>query len=142
MKSSNNALAIITPTCFFASLDLKDPYYSVKIYHYYDYTKLTKFSFMASYMLYKFLVLPQLFRDSQNLQISKPILLHLRLLSYEIVMCIDDSLRNGDSKEMCAKIDDDSYRLIDSLGFTTHQNLWFTLLNLQKKLILFQTQEL
>ena len=38
-------------------------------------------------------------------------------------MCIDDSLRIGDSKEMCAKIDDDSYRLMDSLRFTIHQNL-------------------
>ena len=64
MKSSNNVFAIITPNCFFASLDLKDVYYSVQRHNDYNYTKLIKFSFMASYLLYKFLVLPQLFRDS------------------------------------------------------------------------------
>ena len=119
MESLKNAIALIRPKCYFASLDFKDAYYSVRIHP--DKTKLFRFSFHG--LLYEFLVLPQRYRDSPRIitKILKPILCNLRSLGYEFIMYIDDSLLIGDIKEMCEKIVYDSCKLLDRLGFTIHQ---------------------
>ena len=118
MENLNDAIALMKPGCYFASLDLKDAYYSVKIHP--EFTKFFRFFFHGE--LYEFLALPQGYRDSPRIftKILKPILSHLRSLGFEIVMYIDDSLLLGDNEEECHLAVSNACRLLDSLGFTIH----------------------
>ena len=118
MGNLKDAIALMKPGCYFASLDLKDAYYSVKIHP--DFTKFFRFYFHG--VLYEFLALPQGYRDSPRIftKILKPILSHLRALGYEIVMYIDDTLLLGDTEEECILAVKNACRLLDSLGFTIH----------------------
>ena len=118
LENLNDAISLMKPECYFASLDLKDAYYSVKIHP--DYTKFFRFYFHG--VLYEFLALPQGYRDSPRIftKILKPILSHLRSLGFEIVMYIDDSLLLGDTEEECRLAVNKACKLLDSLGFTIH----------------------
>ena len=118
MENLKDAIALMKPGCYFASLDLKDAYYSVRIHP--EFTKFFRFYFHG--VLYEFLALPQGYRDSPRIftKILKPILSHLRTLGYEIVMYIDDSLLLGDTEEECRLAVKNACRLLDSLGFTIH----------------------
>ena len=118
MESLTNAITLMTPGCYFASLDLKDAYYSVMIHE--DSRKFFRFKFHGE--LYEFLVLPQGYRDSPRLftKILKPILAHLRSLGYQIIMYIDDSLLVGESETECQMIVNEACKLMDRLGFTIH----------------------
>ena len=60
MGNLKDAIALMNPGCYFASLDLKDAYYSVKIHP--DFTKLFRFYFHG--VLYEILALSQGYRDS------------------------------------------------------------------------------
>ena len=118
LESLSDAIALMRPGCYFASLDLKDAYYSVKIHS--DYTKFFRFYFHGE--LYEFLALPQGYRDSPRIftKILKPILSHLRSLGYEIVMYIDDSLLLGNTEAECRLAVSYACELLDRLGFTIH----------------------
>ena len=118
MESLKDAISLMKHGCFFASLDLKDAYYSVKIAP--EFTKYFRFKFHD--VLYEFTSLPQGYRDSPRIftKILKPILAHIRALGYEIVMYIDDSLVVGDSFEECSLAVKNTCELFDSLGFTIH----------------------
>ena len=48
MGNLKDAIALMKPGCYFASLDLKDAYYSVKIHP--DFTNFSDFTFMVYYM--------------------------------------------------------------------------------------------
>ena len=63
MENLNDAIALMKPGCYFASLDLKDAYYSVKIHP--EFTKFFRFFFHGE--LYEFLALPQGYRDSPRI---------------------------------------------------------------------------
>ena len=118
LENLNDAISLMKPNCYFASLDLKDAYYSVKIHP--EFTKYFRFYFHG--VLYEFLALPQGYRDSPRIftKILKPILSHLRGLGFEIVMYIDDSLLLGDTEELCRLAVNRTCKLLDSLGFTIH----------------------
>ena len=72
MESLNNAINLMTQDCFFASIDLKDAYFSVSIDE--DSRKFFRFRFQG--VLYEFKGLPQGYKHSPRIftKLCKPIL--------------------------------------------------------------------
>ena len=118
MECLNNAIALMKQDCFYASLDLKDAYYSVRIYP--SFTKF--FRFMFHDRLLEFVALPQGFRDSPCIftKLLKPALSHLRSLGFTILIYIDDSLLQGDTFMECQEAVSKASEVLDILGFTIH----------------------
>lgn len=118
MDTLKNAIALMKKDCFFASIDLKDAYYSVNIH-----PKFRKFfRFMFQGKLYEFRALPQGFRDSPRIftKILKPVLAHLHQHGHSLVIYIDDSLIQGDTYTLCAEAVHSTAQMLDELGFTIH----------------------
>ena len=118
MDTINNAIALMRENCFFASLDLKDAYFSVSIHP--EFRKFFRFLFHGE--LFEFMALPQDFRDSPRIftKILKPILSYLRSVAIDIIMFIDDSLILADSISECRDNVAVSCEILDTLGFTIH----------------------
>ena len=118
MESLQNAIDLMTEGCFFASLDLKDAYFSVNIHP--QSRKFFRFKFQG--ILYQFRGLPQGFKDSPRIftKIIKPILGILRTKGHKLVGYIDDFCVKGNSKKECTESIKTTGRLFDELGFTVH----------------------
>ena len=118
MDSLKHTIALIKRGCWFASVDLKDAYFSVKISP--EYQKFFRFVFLGK--LYEFLALPQGFRDSPRIftKLLKPALSCLRCLGHTVLAFIDDTLLQGDTEQDCLSAVMATCQVFDSLGFTVH----------------------
>ena len=116
METLYTCLQMMKPNCFMASLDLKDAYFSIPVHN--TSTKYLKFQFQGQ--TYKFLALPQGFKDSPRVftKIMKPVLAHLRLQGVNASIYIDDIFIQNNSFTTCSKQVDYTMKLIKSLGFT------------------------
>ena len=118
MDSLKHAISLIKRGCWFASVDLKDAYFSVKISP--EYQKNFRFVFHGK--LYEFPALPQGFRDSPRIftKLLKPALSCLRCLGHTVLAFIDDTLLQGDTEKDCQSAMMATCQVFDSLGFTVH----------------------
>ena len=115
MDTLHTCLQLIERGCYMASLDLSNAYHSVSMHS--DYTKFLKF--VHNQYLYKYLVLPQGFRDSPRIftKIMKPVLAHLPAKGIVCSLYIDDFYIQGSSYEECEKNVRYTSYVIESLGF-------------------------
>jgi hypothetical protein len=118
LDSLKAAIELMKKDCFFASLDIKDAYYSVALQN--SCKKL--FRFLLDDTLYEFQGLPQGYRDAPRLftKLLKPVLSKLHEEGHTLLIYFDDTLIQGDSFEDCAKAVNRAATLLDKLGFTIH----------------------
>lgn len=119
MDSLKSAIALMNKDCYFASLDIRDAYYSVPVKD--NYKKYFRFVFGENLLEYQ--GLPQGFRDAPRLftKILKPVLATLHEEGHAIIIYFDDSLIQGDTFQLCYHSVERAATLLDSLGFTIHQ---------------------
>jgi hypothetical protein len=103
---------------FFASIDLRDAYYSLPIAE--EFRKYLKFQWRNQLYCFQAAAMglspvPRIFT-----KLTKPILAQLHESGHMITSFIDDSLLVGNSKLEIMQSVTDTVRLFDSLGFTVH----------------------
>ena len=118
MESLKNAINLMTQDCYFASIDLKDAYFSVNIHE--NSRRLFRFKFQG--VLYQFRGLPQGFKDSPRIftKLCKPILGFLRRKGHSLVGYIDDFFIKANTKKECFRSLKEAGHTFDDLGFTIH----------------------
>lgn len=118
METIYTVLSMITPSCFMASVDLKDAYYSIKIKE--EHQKFLKFKFKDKF--YKFTALPNGLSTGPRkfTKLLKPPLAFLRKEGHISCAYIDDLLNIGDSYNDCLSNVIDTVLIFDTLGFVIH----------------------
>ena len=118
METIRDVLPLVTPHCYFASIDLKDAYFSVPIAPGYRHM----FRFLWKNVFWQFTCLPQGFSPAPRIftKLLKPILSHLRARGIQIIAYIDDCLLIADCSETLAKAVTYTQKLFDKLGLTVH----------------------
>lgn len=115
MDTLSSCLQLVESGCYMASIDLKNAYHSVPMDH--EFTKFLKF--FHNNDLYKYLVLPQGYRDSPRIftKIMKPIIAHFHSKGILCSLYIDDFYIQGSSFSECK--DNVTYvsEVVTSLGF-------------------------
>ena len=118
METLRCVLPMIKKNSWFASIDLKDAYYSVPIDpHFRKYL-----SFYWDGTLYQFTSLPNGLSSAPRVftKLLKPVFSYLRKQGFTNVCYIDDIFLQGDSYEECIENVINTSRLIDDLGLTIH----------------------
>ena len=124
MDSLKNAISLIKRGCWFASVDLEDAYFSVKISP--EYQKFFRCVFHGK--MYEFLALPQGFRDSPRVsrfptdlyQTSQTSSVVSQVFRSHVLAFIDDTLLQGYREQDCQSTVIATCQVLDSLGFTVH----------------------
>ena len=113
-----DAISLIKPNCFMASIDLKDAYYSVPIAQ--AHQKYLKFQWEKK--LYAFTCFPNglAFCPRKFTKLLKPVYSVLRQLGRVLSPCIDYSYLQGDNYYGCLGNVLDTIRLLYYLGFLIH----------------------
>lgn len=119
METLDNALQLVRPNCYMASVDLKDAYYSVSIAE--EHRNLLKFSWRGK--LYRFTCLPNGLACAPRFftKLLKPVFAYLRSLGHCSVIYIDDSFLCSATAEDCFSNVKDTVKLLTDLGFTINQ---------------------
>jgi len=119
MDTFTSAIRLVTEGCFMASIDLKDAYYSVPIAE--EHQKYLKFEWRG--VLYQFKALPNGLSSGPRkfTKLLKPPFSVLRHRGHVIIGYIDDTLLLGKTKEAVTEAVADTTELLQSLGFTIHQ---------------------
>ena len=130
MESLKSAVNAMTVNCYFASVDLKEAFFSVKV------RKIDRkfFRFYWRGQKYQFTALVMGLSSSPRCftKILKPVYATLRRKGHISTAYIDDSCLQGRTKQQCAQNVSDTVHLLDSLGFTVHD----------KKSVLIPTKEI
>ena len=118
MDTIQTALNLVSQDCYFASIDLRDAYYSVPVHP--EYQKYLKFTWKGA--LYCFQAAPMGLGPIPRMftKLTKPILAYLHDCGHIITSFIDDSLLIGQSKFELSQNISDTVKLFDSLGFSVH----------------------
>ena len=118
METLRSALHMIRQGCFFAKIDLKDAFYSIRIRE--NFQKYLKFEWQGK--LYAFTCLANGLATASRIfsKVMKPVFATLRKMGHSNVAYIDDSLLQSDTFDLCLINISDTVKLIDSLGLTTH----------------------
>ena len=118
MDSIWNAISLMKPYCYMASVDLKDAYYSVRICS--EHQKYLKFSWNGT--LYKFTCFPNglALAPRKFTKLLKPVYSSLRKKGHISSPYIDDSILMGDTFNDCALNVVDTVKVLDNLNFVTH----------------------
>jgi len=118
MDSLWTAIRLMTPSCYMASVDLKDACYSVPIAE--SHQKYLKFEWKN--MLYQFTCFLNglAFCPRKFTKPMKPVFATLRQLGHLSSGYIDDSWLMGSVWNDCAKNVVDTVKLLHSLGFVVH----------------------
>ncbi|MEW8548280.1 MAG: reverse transcriptase domain-containing protein [Candidatus Thiodiazotropha sp.] len=118
MESLKSAINAMSRNCYFASVDLKDAYYSIPI----RMTDRKFFRFYWQNQKYQFTSLIMGLSSSPRVftKILKPIFATLRAKGHISTAYIDDSCLQGQTAEDCAHNVSDTVSLFDNLGFTIH----------------------
>ena len=119
METIKDVLVLIMPHCYFASIDLKDAYFSVPIALHYRHM----FRFLWQESFWQFTCLPQGFSAAPRIftKLLKPVLSHLRSLGIQIIGYIDDFILIADCPQVLQEAITYALTLFDSLGLTVHQ---------------------
>ena len=130
METLRAALAHVHPGDFFASIDLKDAYFSVPIAK----TDRKYLRFIWNNNRFQFCILPQGLASSPCVftKLLKSVYATLRKFGHFNTPYIDDSLLKGSTFNDCQENIKDTVLLVDSLGFTIHP----------EKSVFFPTQEI
>ena len=118
MDTLQNVVNMIRPNAYFASIDLKDAFYSVPIHvHSQKYLK-----FVWKGNVFKFVCMPNGFNDAMRTftKLMKVPFLKLRDMGHFSIIYVDDSLLMGLTYSECVKNVIDTVKLLISLGFTIH----------------------
>ena len=118
MDTLRDALLLVTPTCYFASIDFKHAYFSVPIAEHYRHM----FRFRWHDQTYQFTCLPQGFAPAPRIftKLLKPVLSHMRSRGIQIICYIDDCLLIADCPVLLAQHVAYAVEMFDSLGLTIH----------------------
>ena len=118
METLKQALTLITEGCWFASLDLKEAYFSIHIKE--ESQEFLKFLWKGH--LYKFTVFPNGLACCPRLftKILKPVMAYLHQLGFISTIFIDDTLLMGDSELECVRNVLASLDIFQRLGFVIH----------------------
>ena len=118
METLKDALALVTPNCFFCSLDLKDAYFSVHV----NKTSQEYLKFLWKGQLYAFTAFPNGLACCPRLftKLMKPVMAYLHSLGHVSTIFIDDTLLIAESVESCVENVQDSLDLLHRLGFVVH----------------------
>ena len=115
METFQNALTLIEPDCFMASVDLKSAYYSVPIDP--KFRKYLRFYWNGNY--YQYTCLPNGLSSAPRIftKLLKPIFSFLRAKGYISVYYLDDSLLLSNNYETCVKNVDETITNLKKAGF-------------------------
>ena len=118
METLKTAINLMTPNCFFGSVDISDAFYSIPIStedrkYFRFWHNNTKYQFTALVM--GLTTAPRVFT-----KILKPVFASLRAKGHISTAYIDDSCLQGDSYETCLANITDTVKLMDGLGLTIH----------------------
>ena len=119
METLDSAICLIQSDCFFASLDLKDAYFSVPIAQ--EHRKFLRFQWRG--VLYEFCVLPFGLSSAPRVftKILKPMIAYLRNLGFVSCNYIDDALLIGSNYDECLINVQTRTELCESLGFVLNR---------------------
>lgn len=97
MDTLKSAIHLMKQDCLFASIDLKDAFYSIPVAH--EDRKYLRFFWKEK--LFQFTCLPMDLTTSPCVftKVTKPVLPYLRIIGHSIISCIDDSLLQWDTYE-------------------------------------------
>ena len=118
MESVEHVKRMIQPNAFFASVDLKDAFFSIPIHI--SYRKNLKFSWRNK--IYQFCCMPNGYNDAMRVftKFLKVPFSKLREMGHLSVIYVDDSFLMGLTFQECALNIWDSINILQSLGFTIH----------------------
>ena len=118
MESIQNVLDSIQPSCYMASVDLKDAFYSIPILK--EHTKYLKFTHRGK--LYKFIAMPQGYGPAMRIftKVCKVPFSNLRSKGHISVVFVDDSYLQGDTYSSCSDNIIDTINMLRDLGYTIH----------------------
>ena len=118
MESLNQAVHMITPGCYMASIDIKDAFYSVSVHS--SHTKYLKFVWRGN--IYKFVAMPNGYIDAMRTftKLLKPVFSNLRLEGHSSVIYVDDSFLLGDTFESCLRNVRATLSSLREFGFVAH----------------------
>ena len=130
MESLKQALHMVRPNAFLASIDIKDAFYSVPIHK--SHKKYLKFMWAAN--PHQFEAMPNGYKDAMRVftKLMKPVFSYLREQGYISVIYVDDSLLYGDNFEECLRNVIVTLECLQELGFIIHS----------KKSVLIPTQKI
>ncbi len=116
MDTVKDAILLMSPHCYFASIDFKNAYYSVPIHA--DCRKYLRFEWEDQ--SYQFTVFPQGLCSVPRAftKLMKPPFATLRAQGYTVLGYIDDTLLIESSEDKLNKAVRDATKLFDSLGLT------------------------
>ena len=119
MESLKQLVAMMKPSCFMASLDIRDAYYSVPIHK--SHQKYLKFEFNGQ--LFQFTCMPNGLACAPRLftKLLKPVYSSLRTQGLLSVGYIDDSYLQGDHYEECKQNVTVTSSLFTHLGLWVHE---------------------
>lgn len=118
METLKSVLVCITKNCWFASIDLKEAYFSVRVCE--SDRKYLRFDWNG--INFKFTCLPFGLTSAPRIftKLLKPVFSQLRKMGHTNIAYIDDSLLVSNNFIECQKNICDTIQLLDSLGFTVH----------------------
>ena len=118
MESLKQALNMVKPGAFLASIDIKDAFYSVRVCD--SHKKYLRF--MWDGQPYQFRSMPNGYVDAMRMftKLLKPVLSSLRKMGYESVIYVDDLLLQGDTYKECLKNVLATLDALRELGFVIH----------------------
>ncbi|KAK3106325.1 hypothetical protein FSP39_017740 [Pinctada imbricata] len=118
MDTLKSAIQMMTRDCWFASVDLKDAYYSVLI----DRNHRKYLRFLWQDCCYQFRCLPMGLTSSPRVftKLLKPVFAMLRQNGFNSVIYIDDTCLHGRTYEECNNNILNTVTMLDNLGFTVH----------------------
>ena len=119
METLHNAIALMVPGCYMASVDLADAYYSIPVHS--DHRNFLRFLWEGR--LYQFTCLPNGLAEAQRkfTKLLKVPFSELRKSGFINSSYIDDSYLQGDTFEDCLENVHMTVAALDKLGFTVHQ---------------------
>jgi hypothetical protein len=119
MDNINSCICLMKPLCYMASIDLKDAYFSLPVHQ--NSQKYLKFVWQG--VLYKFTCMPQGLACAPRpfTKLLKPVYAYLRSLGHVSSGYLDDSFLEGDTYRCCENNVTATVNLLDSLGFSPHQ---------------------
>jgi hypothetical protein len=118
METIRTATQLMKKNCYMTSIDLRDAYYSVPVCK--DHQKYLKLSWRN--VLYRFTCLPNGLASAPRIftKLLKLVYATLRSQGHVSFGYIDDSYLQGDSVKECKTNIDNTVKLFELLGFTTH----------------------
>ena len=118
MESLKQALHMVRPGSYLASIDIKDAFYSVPIND--GHKKYLKFVWQGG--IFQFCVMPNGYCDAMRIftKLLKPVFATLREEGYESVIYVDDSLLQGEDFQECLDNIQKTLKYLQDLGFVIH----------------------